>query len=915
MNTQWFSLDRNWRFTRQKLSVLPSTLDHGTVYGFSKGDGAQGPAALNFDDGDWEQVTLPHDWQHTMPFDLNGISSHGYYPSGDCWYRRTFMLEPEDAECEIQLLFDGISGISDVYFNGAKLRHNESCYNGFSLSLSDIANYGITPNVLTVRVDKTVWEGWWYEGCGINRHVWLVKRPRLHIVHDGLAVQPIKGKEDDWQVNCEATIYNASPVRAKGTLRLTAVSPLGEEAASAQRSVSLGAYEKRTLSIPLRVAQPTLWNLENPTLYSLRAELNGAQGKDQSNTRFGFRTIRISAKDGFYLNDQPVKLLGTCNHQDHAGVGAAIPKELWRYRLKQLKAMGSNAYRCSHNPPPPELLDLCDEMGMLVMDENRSFSTSEDALSLLRSMVRRDQNHPCVVMYSLFNEEPMQGTPKGKRLAQHQMAELKKLDATRPVLGAFNGGMFEETGAGQCMDITGINYFIDSFDTFHKRYPRQPIVSSEIASAFATRGEWVSDTKKQVFGNYDEDCAAWGETARAANLAVLKRPFVMGMFVWTGLDYRGEPTPYEWPSVSSHFGIMDTCGFPKDVYYLYQAFWKKEACLHLLPHWNHSPGDKVRVMAYTNCDEVELFVNGRSQGKKENTMEHSAEWQVSFEPGVLEAVGYRNGERCATDKRETVGAPAQLRLESAMAYLYPDTDSVAAVTISMTDEQGRECPLDKTKTKIAVTGGTLLGVGNGDPNGHDPDQGNSCRLFNGRGQLIVSAAPEAKQVVIHASAKGVQDAEITLSVKERAFPPALADTGLRLLDGWRMSHEPLSQRPDPALVLSANDMNTMEPVSFTGEPQRILSGAAGMYCLYQTTAELGASKGKRYLILNRVQGTAEIFVDGKPLFRKECFTAERLEITIPSAIHGRRRISIIIRNESVDKQAGIFDPALFVALS
>lgn len=913
MQTTWFSLDRKWRFTHSLQSVLPKFLTHETVYAFSKGNGAQGAAMLNFDDSAWEEVTLPHDSQHELPFDLTGIPSHGYLPSGACWYRRTFLLDPSDAEAEIQLIFDGISGISDIYVNGTKLLHNESCYNSFALSLSDIANFGVTPNLITVRVDKTTWEGWWYEGCGINRHVWLVKHPRLHIVKDGLWIKPVKVSGEKWRVDCEFTLSNTSANALCGTLHASSLDPKGTKQAAIALPVSLASYEQRTYCASFETSNPDLWTLDSPALYKLHAQVISEQGTDEANVRYGYRTIRVDSETGFYLNDIPVKLLGTCNHLDHAGVGSAVPKDLWRYRLSMLKEMGSNAFRCSHNPPPPELLELCDEMGILVMDENRSYSTAPDALQLLASMLRRDRNHPCVVMYSLFNEEPMQGTAKGQRLALHQMAELKKLDDTRPILGAFNGGFFEEIGAGTCLDITGINYYVDSYDEFHQKYPYQPMLSSESASAFATRGQVESNTKAQVFGNYDEDCAAWGQTARDANIAVLSRPFVMGLFVWTGFDYRGEPTPYEWPSVSSHFGIMDTCGYPKDVYYLYQAFWRKEPCLHILPHWNHPKGKLVRVMAYSNCDEVELFLNGRSLGKQTNDLANPPSWHVPFEKGTLSANGYTGGNCTVTDKRETAGAAAKLCLQSLMPALYSDPDSVIAVTVFAADEQDLECPTAKNRISITIDGGDLLGVGNGDPNSHDPDISSSCNLFHGRCQLLVRAKHGAKKVMIRAASHALRPSELTMTVTDRPFPPALMPTAMRTIDGWRASHNALSQRPDPAVTLSINDMNSMEPITFEGTPQRILEDKDGMYCLYQAKADVGDVSTKRYLIISRARGFVEVFANTLPLGSKHCFIDDRIEIEIPSSYVGVCHFSIIIQNHTVDKRAGILDPITIVS--
>lgn len=911
MDTIRYSMDRHWRFTQSQQSVLPKSLSHETVYAFSKGDGAQGPAMLNFNDDGWQDVTLPHDWQHLEPFDLTGIPSHGYQRTGVGWYRRTFVLPKEDSGSDISLVFDGISGISDVYVNGAKLYHNESCYNGFSLSLSDVANYGVTPNVIAVRVDKTVWEGWWYEGCGINRHVWLIKRPKAHIQHDGVWVKPIR-QEQGWLVQCEWQVENSGDVALRVALEATVLAADGTVVNAYEASFDMPAYHEDTHRAGLSIPAPLLWDVDHPHLYTLKTTITSSHGTDTRKTRFGLRAISVDAQTGFHLNGRRMKLLGTCNHLDHAGIGAAIPKELWRHRISLLKRMGSNAYRCAHNPPPKELLEVCDELGMLVMDENRSFSTAPDALRLLRSMVRRDRNHPCVVMYSLFNEEPMQGSAKGRRIAKRQSAVLRQLDDTRPVLGAFNGGMFEPDGAATALHITGINYFLDSFDMFHRMYPNQPIVSSETVSAFSTRGCCVADEEQQVFTNYDEACADWGETVREANTAVLSRDFIMGMFVWTGFDYRGEPTPYEWPSVSSHFGIMDACGFPKDSYYLYQAFWQAEPRLHLLPHWNHRQGQRVRVMAYSNCDAVELFINGESQGKKQNNMATQLTWEVRFQRGTLYAVGYQKGRKCAEDMVRTAGAAKRLALETPIPTLYPDTDSIALVNISCVDENGLFCPLEKARVSVRVQDGVLMGVGNGNPNNHDMDNDTTVRLFYGRCQVLVAALPESTAVTVAVDCPGLPPASVTIPVEARPFPGDVPVASMRVLSGWRMSHTPQMEKPGTALSISQNDMNSMEPVTFDGSLQTLLDGHRGAYALYRTTAEVGDSAPGRHLVLNRVQGTVEVYAGKRLLGRQACFTASRMELPLPITLSGECILTLIVQNKSVDGRAGVIEPVTLV---
>lgn len=911
MDYERFCLDRNWRFTKTPHSVLPRIITHDTVYAYAKGDGAQGPAMLNFNDEDWQCVDLPHDWQHTEPFEMTGVVSHGYQRTGVSWYRRTFVMDAADAQGEIILTFDGISGISDIYVNGAKLRHNESCYNGISLRLTDILNFGATPNVVTVRVDKTSWEGWWYEGCGINRHVWLQKRPWLHLSEEGVWVKPVY-ENSGWRAHIEWSLENGSPDAFAGTLEAEVVNPEAQIVHRVTLPVAVDGFTGATLSAVCPIENPELWDLQSPCLYTLHTTLTSPAGKDQNSTRFGLRQTRFDAREGFFLNGKPVKLLGVCNHLDHAGIGATIPRDLWRYRVQLLKGMGCNAYRCSHNPPPPELLDVCDELGMLVIDENRSYSTSATALELLESMVRRDRNHPSIILYSLFNEEPLQGTPKGKRIALRQQAHVRMLDDTRPCMGALNGGMFEPDGAATVLGVTGINYFLDSFDRFHELYPNQPMVSSETVSAFATRGCVDTDNVAQVFSNYDEACADWGETVRQANTAVLSRPFMMGLFVWTGFDYRGEPTPHEWPSVSSHFGVMDACGFPKDTYYLYRAFWIQAPSVHVLPHWNHRRGADVRVMAYSNCDEVELFLNGRSLGRQTNNMAAQTTWHVKFEPGELKTVGYNDGHQVAEDTVRTAGTAVRLRLDAPIPMLYADTDSLVVINLSCEDDHGVFCPKEKVRLAITVEGGRLLGVGNGDPNRHDRDDDTRVRLYNGRAQALVAADGTASQLRVVVSGERFGDASITLPVGQRPFPGNVPTANMRVISGWRVSHTASPEKPDVTVEPTFSDMNAMEPVTFTGTWQTVLEGHPGEYAFYRARADIGPSSRGRHLVLCSVQGTVEVYVNHKMLRRQECFVKNRVEVELPLSLFGECQLTLILQNQTVDRHASILEPICLV---
>ena len=911
MKTTTFCLNRQWKFTKEPQSVLPKVLSHNTVYSFAKGDGAQGPATFNFNTDDWQTVDLPHDFQHLEPYDKeNGLASHGYQVAGKGWYRRTFLLNEEDREMDIALHFEGISGISDIYVNGFKVLHNESCYNGFEIPLTDIANFGVTPNVVAIMVDKTVWEGWWYEGCGINRPVWLIKRPLLHLAHDGVYVKPVL-KDGTWQATVTWQLENTAPTPMQGVLHGCVMAPDGKVIATKRIALFLSPYSVDTKTADFPISTPLLWDLETPNRYTLLTLVESDTLQEETKTIFGLRTIAVNADTGFWLNGRNIKLLGTCNHQDHAGIGATIPKDLWRWRVKQLKEMGSNAYRCSHNPPPKALLEVCDELGMLVMDENRAFSTAKENMALLRSMVCRDRNHPCVIMYSLYNEEPLQGTAKGRRLAKHMANAVLNLDDTRPILGALSGGFFDKVGTADALDVTGINYSVFTFDDVHAMYPKQPIVSSETTSAFATRGCFVNDDQLHRFDNYDTHCAAWGETVREASCAVLSRPYVMGLFVWTGFDYRGEPTPHEWPSVSSHFGIMDLCGFRKDVYYLHQSYWMNTPKVYLTPHWNHQEGDTVRVMSYTNCEEIALYLNGDLISRQKADWENQNQWEVPFARGELRAVGYLADKPVATFTVRTANTPKKIVLASALPALYGDVDGIGVINLHMEDENGVFCPLENQRLRLSLQGGKIVGVGNGDPTNHDDDVSDFVRLFSGRAQVLFVPDETSREVTLTVDDEGTLTGTLTLPVLYRPAPPSLPPATMRMVTGWRMSMQAQIEKPTVKMAVPS-DMNSLEPVTFSGTETAILTRKKDHWALFQTITDVGDPSDERFFVLNTVQGTVEVYAGTTLLQTFHAPAKARMEVPLPKTVSGETQITILLQNHTLDQWAGIYEPVALI---
>ncbi|MBW8882567.1 MAG: DUF4982 domain-containing protein, partial [Asticcacaulis sp.] len=439
--------------------------------------------------------------------------------------------------------------------------------------------------------------------------------------------------------------------------------------------------------ITLRYNTPRLWSPETPNLYRIVLTLL-QQGEviDRVTTTCGFRTERFDADKGFFLNDKPVKLKGVCLHQDHAGVGTAVPEGVIDFRLRRLKELSCNAIRFSHNAQNKALMDACDRHGFLVMAENRNFNPSPDYMAQLEWLVRRDRNHPSIILWSVFNEEPMQGTEAGYEMVRRMSTAVKALDATRPVTAAMNSGLFTPLNVSHAVDVVGINYQQDQYDPFHAAHPDKPMFSSEDTSAWMTRGEFVTDKTKHTMACYDDDAAPWGETHRAAWKAIAARDFVAGTFVWTGFDYHGEPTPHTWPTNSSFFGIMDLCGFDKPAVHIHRAQWiDDKPVLGLAPHWNWQAGDSVRVMACTNCDEVELFVNGRSAGRQKGDRLEMNYWTVPYAPGFIEARAYKAGKVVATQRVETTGKAVALRLTPDRAALAGDGRDAMPVAVAAVD--------------------------------------------------------------------------------------------------------------------------------------------------------------------------------------------------------------------------------------
>jgi beta-galactosidase len=723
---------------------------------FAKAGQSADAAKPKFDDSSWTEVIVPHDWAVGLPFapgpamkDSDRGAAHGFkaigreFPENSIgWYRTPINIGSSDRDRKIWLEFDGVFRDCLVFVNGYVVGRNESGYAPFSVQIGDFLDYEGGANVITVRADATFGEGWFYEGAGIYRHVDLVSADPLHIPQWGVVVTSEVGP-DGATVHLSTEVLNSSEHAVDALLRLTIISPDSWTVTGGGDAIPirLAAGERRTFEQQRRFLGPRLWSIQTPHLYTARVELLAADKRliDNSDTRFGIRTIHFDPERGFFLNAKPVKLLGTANHQDHAGVGTGIPDPLHRWRVAQLQGMGSNAWRSAHNPPATSLLDACDEMGMLMIVEQRYNSSDDEAVSQLERIVRRDRNHPSVILWSLGNEEPHQATERGARINAELKAHVKRLDPTRPTTFAMDQGW--DNGVGRVVDVLGFNYRTNQIEAYHARHPEQPVYGSETGSTVSTRGEYVNDPARHVVRAYDTEHPWWATTAEEWWTIVADRPYIAGGFVWTGFDYRGEPTPFDTlPSISSQFGILDTCGFPKDNYYYYRAWWRPDQPLvHLLPHWNWPgrEGQPIEVWAHGNAEEVELKLNGRSLGRKTMPRNRHLEWRVPYAPGRLEAVGYNRGRVAARDVRETSGPAHGVRLT--LDRRIAKAGEVVIANAVIVDARGRQVPTADNLLRFSATGGNVIGVGNGNPNSLERDLASERHAFNGLAQAIVRA--------------------------------------------------------------------------------------------------------------------------------------------------------------------------------
>jgi beta-galactosidase len=739
-------------------------------FGIGQGDFAKtgdfGFAKAKFDDSKWRTLNLPHDWAVELPFVNDDIqNSHGFKPVGRRypetsvgWYRHEFDIPASDLGRRISVEFDGAFRSVLIFVNGCFIGRNDNGYAPFRFDLTDFLSYG-QKNYIVARVDASFGDGWFYEGAGIYRHVWLTKTDALHLGKWESTVRTaVNGNAATLTLG--TVVQNEGKQAENAKVKWQILDAAGKTVATAEAAQqSIAVDGSASFTATAKLANPVLWSVDAPNLYSAIATVETAgKPRDAERVSFGVRTAVFDADKGFILNGKQVKLQGTCNHQDHAGVGAAVPDRLQWFRLGVLQEMGCNAVRTSHNMPTPEWVEGCDKLGLLMMCETRQMSSSPEGLAQLEAMVKRYRNSPSIIMWSIGNEEwQLQSgmAEQGAKIGATMVERCHELDPTRVVSAAVNGD--NKQGVSDAFDIIGFNYNLGAPDEYHKKNPKRPLFGSETASAVGTRGVYATDRQRNTVSAYDNGTAQeWWQFYGT-------REWEAGGFAWTGFDYRGEPSPYGWPSINSQFGIVDMCGFPKDSFYYYRSCWVNEPVLHLFPHWNFEgrEGDEIPVWVYSNQDEVELFVNGKSAGSQKVPHLGHVEWKVRYEPGTIEARGSKDGKVVLTEKRETTGPAASIRLTADRTEIFADGEDVAVLKVEVLDKEGRPVPTAGNLISFKVSGqGTLIGVGNGDPNCQESDKEPKRSLFNGLAQVIVQSWKDAGEIRIEAVKEGWDGPEL-----------------------------------------------------------------------------------------------------------------------------------------------------------
>ena len=784
-------LDEGWKFALGHAADPQKDFGCGTEYFnyLTKANSIhnEGPYSPKFDDKDWQAVRVPHDWVTTLPYASEASHSHGYktvgykYPETSVgWYRKMINIPSEDLGKHISLQFDGIFRNAQVWFNGFWMGVEPSGYATQVYDVTEYVNYG-GDNLICVRADATFEEGWFYEGAGIYRDAWLVKTAAVSVAPFGTFVYAdLKEPYASVVVHVETEVNNQSLESQTCEVSQRLLDANGNEVAKCSgASVSLQPKETLGCKQQMTLENPHLWSTADPYLYKVETMVK-VEGKviDVYETTTGIRDIAFDADKGFLLNGKQLKLKGVNLHQDHAGVGAAMPEALMAWRIKQLKKIGCNAYRSSHNPMTPALLDICDREGILVIDENRLTGINTEHQRLLEKMIKRDRNHPSIILWSDGNEEwGMENTIQGTRIAAAMREYTRLLDPTRPSTIANAGGSEMIKG----LDVVGFNYILQNdVDNRKKANPSWRIVGTEETTGCGTRGVYFDTPERPGHMrsmNLSPDTDGTENRIERGWKFYAERPWGAGLFYWTGFDYRGEPNPLKYPATDSEFGILDYCGFPKDEAYYLKSWWTDEPTLHIFPHWNLQghEGEEIEVWAYSNCDEVELTVNGKKLGRQTMPRNGHLKWKAVYQPGKVVAIGYKNGKRILTETVETTRPASKIVLKADRQTIKADGRDVSVITVEVQDNKGRIVPDACPMLTFRLEGeGRIIGVGNGDPAylGEDHPKEKDCHefgipAFNGLAQMIIQSSQIPSALTLSCIADGLKRGYLSLTTANR----------------------------------------------------------------------------------------------------------------------------------------------------
>ncbi len=756
-----------------------------------------GIAKVGYDLHEWETVQIPHDLRHSRcEFDENVISSQGFLGTGIGWYRKEFYVDEKQEGKAIIVDFDGVFRDSEVYVNGSLVGRHMSGYTSFSYDISDFILYG-NDNAIAIRVDGTKFEGWWYEAAGIYRDVRLVISEKLKIQQNGIFVSStVVG--DSAKVLIQADLENETDYSGEIEFVIDIISPKDEKVVSSTKTFSVSSYEKTNVSVECEIQNVLLWDLDSTNQYiaEIAIKQNG-KFMDTYTQKFGVRTVEFSPEKGIILNGKQVKIQGVCVHDDFAGVGGAMSRAVIRHKIYLLKQWGCNGYRSSHNPPSPYILEACDDFGILVMDEVRMMSSSDEFMNQMKDLIKRDRNHPSVFIWSIGNEEmAVHGTKTGVKIINHMLRVAHKLDPTRPCTYANNCNWKEITEFheenGLHMDVFGFNYHclrnFDYYGYIHEKFPDRCMIGTENASTLTTRGQylprecelnpnyyseramnimiWSNPDRKYNVSAYGESYPTWGATP-LETMAAADPDYVGGYFIWTGFDYRGEVMPFGWPSVVTRFGVIDLCGFMKDMGHHYRVKWAQEPTVYVYPHWTFEDNvGEIQVDVVANTDEVELFVNGVSKGRFESPLRDVVKYFVPYEKGEITAVAYNDGKEVARMTNKTALSPKKINLEIVQdrQYVANGEDNIF-VKIDVLDENGTHCPTADNFIEFNVEGeGEFLGAGNGDPLSHENDLIPNRKLFNGLALAILRTSRNCGNLKFIAKSEGLESATLEVNI-------------------------------------------------------------------------------------------------------------------------------------------------------